>query len=194
MVCVSDWKSLSQAAEEAKRIAEAEHEQHRTAQRIRANIDKMRKHLESESARLGAALQTDMQKRHDEIRTWCSAFLDCCHVHISLHEMFEDFLLFQVRNCNTLVQRKARNEDQHSKRVCSPYRINSQVWQVHPTNYSISRSKNYSVCSARILPAFPPELGVKDRIRVWRRTESERRNRCARDRTWPGAVVFTRCL
>ena len=66
---------MIQAAEEAKQIAETENEQHRTAQRIRANIDKMRKRLEVESMRLDDALQTDMQKRHDEIRIWCSELL-----------------------------------------------------------------------------------------------------------------------
>jgi hypothetical protein len=72
---------MRQAAEEAKQAAEAEHEQQRKSRRIYANQEKMRLHLEQESARLDDALHTDMQKKHGEIRTWYRHF--ACLVSLS---------------------------------------------------------------------------------------------------------------
>jgi hypothetical protein len=61
---------VKQARDDARHIAEAESIQDRNAKKISANGDKLRRQLAQESARLSAALHTEMQKKHEEIRTW----------------------------------------------------------------------------------------------------------------------------
>ena len=58
------------AAEEDRQIAEAEKEEYRIAKRITSNREKLHRRLAEESDRLDEALHTDMQKKHEEIRTW----------------------------------------------------------------------------------------------------------------------------
>ena len=59
-----------QAAEEAKHIAETERDENNTAQKINENGKRKLRRLATESKRLEDAIQTDMQKKHQEIAKW----------------------------------------------------------------------------------------------------------------------------